>query len=120
MTADGPCNAVACACVALVGVIVAVYWRARGSSTKSSQMMLLADSSDSGHKDVQEMVDLMIDSHGVPIELGSGSYGKVTVQNQYHAGRHALLRVFYLPFSCSPFLFMSRCIRGGGEGCWWQ
>ncbi|BDA51317.1 probable serine/threonine-protein kinase DDB_G0281745 at C-terminar half [Coccomyxa sp. Obi] len=63
----------------LIGLAVVgsrFFWRSGGSSVASSQMMLLADS-DSGLGNSQESLELMADSQGKPVELGSGTYGKV-------------------------------------------
>lgn len=40
-------------------------------------MMLMAES-DSGLEGSHEPLELMVNSHGKLVELGSGSYGKVT------------------------------------------
>ncbi|BDA51310.1 probable serine/threonine-protein kinase DDB_G0281745 at C-terminar half [Coccomyxa sp. Obi] len=74
-----PTRYVTLAGMALIGLAVVgsrLYWRSSGSSMASSQMMLLADS-DFGLENTQELLELMVDSHGNPVELGSGSFAKV-------------------------------------------
>lgn len=68
---------------ALIGTAVVlsrILSRSSNSLMAPSQMMLLADS-DSGVGTAEEKMELMVDSHGNPVELGSGSFGKVAVQN---------------------------------------
>ena len=58
---------------------LAVFWlyrRNRQASSPSSQMMLLAES-DSGDESVEESLELVRNGRGEPVELGSGSHGKV-------------------------------------------
>lgn len=76
------CGAGALAGAAALAVALAVFWlyrRNSQASTTSSQMMLLAES-DSGEESVEESLELVTNGRGEPVELGSGSYGKVRHQ----------------------------------------
>ena len=73
------CGAGAFAGAAALAVALAVFWlyrRNRQASSTSSQMMLLAES-DAEDESVEESLELVTNGRGEPVELGSGSHGKV-------------------------------------------